>query len=161
MADGIILGFTPNRSRALVFGVVEVKGSIPFWIGRADVQLGSLAFPGGTVEVQPDLTSALQALAFAAPGLALVDLNLPDGDGVDLVRNIETLRFTDVDVALGGNRRATGAPTISDTSASNGASSGARRPTMPMGSVTVKLKCGEATGFTLPSTCSYLSAQPA
>ena len=49
----------------------------------------------------------------------------------------------------------------SDTSASSGDSSGAMRPTMPMGSVTVKLKCGEATGFTLPSTCSYLSAQPA
>jgi hypothetical protein len=50
---------------------------------------------------------------------------------------------------------------ISDSRPKTGASSGARMPTMPIGSVTVKLKCAEATGFTLPSTCSYLSVQPA
>ena len=33
--------------------------------------------------------------------------------------------------------------------------------TWDLDSVTVKLKCGEATGFMLASTCSYLSAQPA
>ena len=32
---------------------------------------------------------------------------------------------------------------------------------IPIGSVTVKLKYGPATGFVLPTTCSYLSAQPA
>ena len=50
---------------------------------------------------------------------------------------------------------------ISDSRPKTGASFGARMPMMPIGSVTVKLKCAEATGFTLPSTCSYLSVQPA
>src|SRR5476649_2801490 len=45
----------------------------------------------------------------------------------------------------------------SDTSASNDGSSGASTATTPVGSGKLKLKCGEATGFTLPNTCEYLS----
>ena len=47
------------------------------------------------------------------------------------------------------------------TSPSSGGSSGARTPTTPVGSGTVKLKYGPATGFAEPSTCASLSAQPA
>ena len=50
---------------------------------------------------------------------------------------------------------------ISEISASKGESSGAMMPMMPIGSVTVKLKCGEETGFTLPSSAWYLSVHPA
>ena len=49
----------------------------------------------------------------------------------------------------------------SDTSASNDGSSGASTTTTPVGSGVVKLKCDDATGFTLPKTCEYLSVQPA
>src|SRR5688500_12040098 len=40
-------------------------------------------------------------------------------------------------------------------------SSGASTPTTPVGSGTVKLKYGPATGLEPPSTCGSLSAQPA
>src|SRR5919201_3074405 len=53
----------------------------------------------------------------------------------------------------GGTRRV--------TSPSNDGSSGARTATTPVGSGTVKLKYGPATGFELPSTCASLSAHPA
>src|SRR5215211_5017223 len=39
--------------------------------------------------------------------------------------------------------------------------SGASTPTTPVGSGTVKLKYGAATGFADPNTCAYLSAHPA
>jgi hypothetical protein len=56
-------------------------------------------------------------------------------------------------------------PTIAgatrETSPRSGGSSGARIPTTPVGSGTVKLKYGPATGFDEPSTCASLSAQPA
>src|SRR5207302_10288652 len=48
-----------------------------------------------------------------------------------------------------------------DTSPASAGSSGARIPTTPVGSGTVKLKYGPATGFAEPSTCASLSAQPA
>src|SRR5262249_53331013 len=48
-----------------------------------------------------------------------------------------------------------------DTSPSRGGSSGASTPTTPVGSGTVKLKYGPATGFAEPSTCASLSAHPA
>src|SRR5262245_26936563 len=38
---------------------------------------------------------------------------------------------------------------------------GATSATTPVGSGTEKLKCGEATGFTVPNICWYLSHQPA
>src|SRR5919197_3963031 len=47
------------------------------------------------------------------------------------------------------------------TRPSSGGSSGATIPTTPVGSGTVKLKYGPATGFAEPSTCASLSAQPA
>src|SRR5471032_3317534 len=49
----------------------------------------------------------------------------------------------------------------SDTSASNDGSSGTSTTTTPVGSGVVKLKCDDATGFTLLKTCEYLSVQPA
>src|SRR2546427_10928447 len=48
-----------------------------------------------------------------------------------------------------------------ETSPSSGGSSGATMPTTPVGSGTVKLKYGPATGFDAPSTCESLSDQPA
>src|SRR5918999_880213 len=48
-----------------------------------------------------------------------------------------------------------------ETSPSSGGSSGATIPTTPVGSGTVKLKYGPATGFEDPSTCASLSDQPA
>ena len=48
-----------------------------------------------------------------------------------------------------------------ETSPSNGGSSGAMTATTPVGSGTVKLKYGPATGFDEPSTCASLSAHPA
>src|SRR5436309_9353629 len=48
-----------------------------------------------------------------------------------------------------------------ETSPSSGGSSGTSTPTTPVGSGTVKLKYGPATGFADPSTCASLSAQPA
>src|SRR5437764_9448762 len=53
----------------------------------------------------------------------------------------------------GGSRRV--------TSPSSAGSSGQRTATTPVGSGTVKLKYGPATGFDEPSTCASLSAQPA
>src|SRR5215212_2592036 len=53
----------------------------------------------------------------------------------------------------GGSRR--------DTSPSRDGSSGAITATTPVGSGTVKLKYGPATGFEPPSTCASLSVQPA
>ena len=56
-------------------------------------------------------------------------------------------------------------PTIAgatrETSPASAGSGGARIPTTPVGSGTVKLKYGPATGFDEPSTCASLSAQPA
>src|SRR6059058_172729 len=48
-----------------------------------------------------------------------------------------------------------------ETSPSNGGSGGATIPTTPVGSGTVKLKYGPATGFDDPSTWASLSAKPA
>src|ERR1700744_5220799 len=48
-----------------------------------------------------------------------------------------------------------------ETKASNDGSSGASTTTTPIGSGVVKLKCDDATGFTLPNTCEYFSVQPA
>src|SRR5438477_1684967 len=48
-----------------------------------------------------------------------------------------------------------------DVSPRSGGSSGASTPTTPVGSGTVKLKYGPATGFDEPITCASLSAQPA
>src|SRR5438067_3064174 len=53
------------------------------------------------------------------------------------------------------------AGTTRETRPSSGGSSGARTATTPVGSGTVKLKYGPATGFDEPSTCASLSAQPA
>src|SRR6185436_13651767 len=50
---------------------------------------------------------------------------------------------------------------IRDTSDTNDGSSGASTTTTPIGSGVVKLKCGVATGFTLPKTWENLSVQPA
>src|SRR5215204_5696166 len=50
---------------------------------------------------------------------------------------------------------------IKDTSPSREVSWGASAPTTPVGSGTEKLKWEEATGFTVPKTCWYLSHQPA
>ena len=50
---------------------------------------------------------------------------------------------------------------IRETSPSSAGVSGARIATTPVGSGTVKLKYGPATGFEPPSTCGSLSAQPA
>src|SRR5581483_5534336 len=55
----------------------------------------------------------------------------------------------------------TSAGATRETSPSSGGSSGATTPTTPVGSGTVKLKYGPATGFAEPSTCASLSAQPA
>ena len=48
-----------------------------------------------------------------------------------------------------------------DTRGNSTGRSGASTTTTPIGSGVVKLKCGDATGFTLPKTCWYLSVQPA
>src|SRR5438445_6504905 len=53
------------------------------------------------------------------------------------------------------------AGTTRKTIPSSGGSSGASVATTPVGSGTVKLKYGPATGFDEPSTCASLSAQPA
>jgi hypothetical protein len=47
------------------------------------------------------------------------------------------------------------------TRPSSDESSGATMPTTPVGSGTLKLKYEPATGFTVPMSCGYLSAQPA
>src|SRR5688500_3862696 len=48
-----------------------------------------------------------------------------------------------------------------ETRPASAGSSGARIATTPVGSGTVKLKYGPATGLEEPSTCASLSAQPA
>src|SRR5437868_2985015 len=55
----------------------------------------------------------------------------------------------------------TTAGAIRETSPSSAGSSGASVATTPVGSGTVKLKYGPATGFEDPSTCASLSVQPA
>ncbi|MES1944627.1 LuxR family two component transcriptional regulator [Salinisphaera sp. PC39] len=44
-----------------------------------------VAFPGILIDTAPDLAGARAALAEFVPDLALVDLGLPDGSGVDLI----------------------------------------------------------------------------
>src|SRR6202162_6557018 len=56
---------------------------------------------------------------------------------------------------------ATIAGAMGETSPASAGASGASTPTTPVGSGTVKLKYGPATGFEEPSTCAILSAQPA
>ena len=55
----------------------------------------------------------------------------------------------------------TSAGTTRATRPSSAGSSGAITATTPVGSGSVKLKYGPATGFDEPSTCASLSAQPA
>src|SRR5664279_3836475 len=52
------------------------------------------------------------------------------------------------------------ADTTVDTRPSSG-SCGGSTATTPVGSGDDRLKCGDETGLALPSTCTYLSAQPA
>ena len=69
---------------------------------------------------------------------------------IELAEAIATMAFPPT--AAGASR---------ETTPSSGDSSGASNPTTPVGSGTVKLKYGPATGFDVPSTCASLSAQPA
>lgn len=50
------------------------------------------AFPGVRVRVASTLRDARRAVAEAAPDIALVDLGLPDGSGVELIREISALK---------------------------------------------------------------------
>src|SRR6266550_4095747 len=65
----------------------------------------------------------------------------------------EATATTELPPTTGGIRRL--------TRPRSGGSSGASTATTPVGSGTVKLKYGPATGFEEPITCASLSAQPA
>lgn len=44
------------------------------------------AFPGVQIETAGDMAAARRAIATARPELGLIDLGLPDGDGMDLIK---------------------------------------------------------------------------
>src|SRR5207244_11405254 len=86
------------------------------------------------------------------PGKSLVariSANVAAGNG----------NFSDATTITALPLKITGA--MSETSASNDGSSGVNTTTTPCGSGVVKLKCDDATGFTLLKTWEYLSVQPA
>lgn len=61
--------------------IVEDLPSSQDWL----VAVLAIAFPDATVRLAASLAAARECIAQAAPDLALVDLGLPDGSGVDLI----------------------------------------------------------------------------
>ena len=68
----------------LVEDVPEVMG----WL----TGLVAVHFPGSTVRSAENYHQALQAVSQQLPDLALVDLGLPDGSGIDIIRAIKRQR---------------------------------------------------------------------
>ena len=65
--------------------IVEDLPSASAWLAAALAD----AFPGIATREAPDLAAARAAIAAAGPpDLAIVDLGLPDGSGVDLIRHL-------------------------------------------------------------------------
>src|SRR5260221_8883556 len=67
----------PNRTALLVDDDVDFRASLGMLVGRE----------GFTVCEAGSLSEARRQLADALPDVALVDLGLPDGDGIELLRD--------------------------------------------------------------------------
>jgi DNA-binding NarL/FixJ family response regulator len=66
--------------------VVEDQPALTRWLGETLEE----AFPGIAVRATTTLAAARAAAAEMTPEIALIDLGLPDGDGIDLIREIAT-----------------------------------------------------------------------
>ena len=64
--------------------VVEDLPDVREWLRHVVME----AFPGIQVRVAADIAGARRALAVEVPQLALIDLGLPDGNGVDLIAEV-------------------------------------------------------------------------
>ncbi|WP_020649724.1 response regulator transcription factor [Solimonas variicoloris] len=64
--------------------VVEDQPALTRWLGTTLEE----AFPGIAVETSRTLAEARAAIETLSPAIALIDLGLPDGDGIDLIREI-------------------------------------------------------------------------
>ena len=75
-------------SSAFAYGiVVDDHPAARQWLTAAVLE----AFPGIEVTEAIDLATARAALARRLPDLAVIDLGLPDGSGIDLIREIHQL----------------------------------------------------------------------
>ncbi len=75
-----------RSSEGITVLLVEDLEDVSFWLS----QLVREAIPGATVKIAHDLASATRLLdQTPAIRIALVDLRLPDGSGIDLIRRIE------------------------------------------------------------------------
>lgn len=64
--------------------VVEDQAALAHWLGETL----SEAFPGISVRTADTLAGGRDAVATQAPDIALVDLGLPDGSGIDLISEL-------------------------------------------------------------------------
>lgn len=64
--------------------VVEDQPALTRWLGETLVE----AFPGIVVRSTDTLAGARAAVATQAPEIALIDLGLPDGSGIDLIAEL-------------------------------------------------------------------------
>lgn len=64
--------------------VLEDHPTTAVWLG----ELMREAFPGIAADIAPTLADARRLLAARTPDLAFVDLSLPDGSGVELIREL-------------------------------------------------------------------------
>jgi DNA-binding response OmpR family regulator len=77
---GTLMSFEPRRPTVLL---VEDDPSL------GDILSKNLEARGYRVDRAATLAQALAALAGAAPGVMLLDVNLPDGSGWDVLRELE------------------------------------------------------------------------
>lgn len=72
----------PSAHRCASALIVEDLDTVRDWLQSILLE----CFPGVAITLAGDLASARQRLATAAVDLVLVDLGLPDGSGIDLIR---------------------------------------------------------------------------
>lgn len=84
---------TPSRSEPRAALIVEDQPDALAWL-RATV---TATFPSATIATAATLAQARAAMHERLPALALVDLGLPDGSGIDLVRE---LNVADPDIVI-------------------------------------------------------------
>lgn len=74
-----------NEEKIATIGIVEDDAAVRAYFAAVIARAEGLALAFAA----PTLAEARSAIAEAAPDLCLVDLGLPDGDGVDFIRNLK------------------------------------------------------------------------
>ncbi len=83
MIDDVFSFWGPGRVQRIV--VVEDVAETRVWLA----QIAANAFPDATIETAENLRASF-ALCRSAPDLALIDLCLPDGSGLELLKHLRT-----------------------------------------------------------------------